>query len=94
MKYFYSLRTIYCQYFLLAATASIIIVAFLASINVLLITMHPVSFFGMLGLLFSTMGMMRFLAFFLAQYPKNRIFESFITGIILQLIVLLVLVLN
>jgi hypothetical protein len=37
---------------------------------------------------------MRFMAFFLAQYPKNRIFESFLSGIVIQLIILLVLALN
>ena len=94
MKYFLALRVVYLQYFLLAATASIIVVAFLASVNVLLITMRPMSFFGMLELLFSTIGMMRFMAFFLAQYPKNRIFESFLSGIVIQLIILLVLALN
>ena len=94
MKYFLALRVVYLQYFLLAATASIIVVAFLASVNVLLITMRPMSFFGMLELLFSTIGMMRFMAFFLAQYPKNRIFESFLSGIVIQLKILLVLALN
>ena len=94
MKYFLALRVVYLQYFLLAATASIIVVAFLASVNVLLITMRPMSFFGMLRLLFSTIGMMCFMAFFLAQYAKNRIFESFLSGIVIQLIILLVLALN
>ena len=94
MKYFLALRVVYLQYFILAATASIIVVAFLASVNVLLITMRTMSFFGMLGLLFSTIGMMRFMAFFLAQYPKNLIFESFLSGIVIQLIILLVLALN
>ena len=94
MKYFLALRVVYLQYFLLAATASIIVVAFLASVNVLLINMRPMSFFGMLRLLFSTIGMMRFMAFFLAQYPKNRIFEFFLSGIVIQLIILLVLALN
>lgn len=94
MKYFYALRAIYIQYFLLSATASIIVVAFLASVNVLFLTMRPLTFFGMTGLLFTTIGMMRFLAFFLAQYPKNRIFESFLSGIVIQLLVLVLLVLN
>ncbi|MCH1517030.1 MAG: hypothetical protein L7T62_00265 [Flavobacteriaceae bacterium] len=93
MKCFYVLRAIYIQYFLLSATASIIVVAFLVSVNVLFLTKRPLTFFGMTGLLF-TIGMMRFLAFFLAQYPKNRIFESFLSGIVIQLMVLVLLVLN
>lgn len=94
MKYFYALRDVYVQYYLLAASASILLVGFFGSINVLLIAMEPVTFLGMLGLLLTITATMRFLAFFLAQFPKNRIFESFVSGIVIQLLILMILSLN
>ena len=84
----------FSRYYLLAATASIIILGFIGSANVLFITANNPSFLGWIGLFFTVMATMRFLAFFLAQYPLRRVVEAFVTGVILQLIILLLVFLN
>ena len=84
----------FTRYYLLAATASIIILGFIGSANVLFITAMNPSFIGWVGLFFTVMATMRFLAFFLAQYPKKRVIESFISGVIVQLIILILVLLN
>ena len=82
------------HYYLLATTASIIILGFIGSVNVLLITQDKPVFMGWVGLLITIMATMRFLAFFLAQFPRKRIVESFISGVISQLVILIVILLN
>ena len=82
------------HYYLLAATAGIIILCFLGSVNVMLITQEKPVFMGWVGLLFTIIATMRFLAFFLAQYPRKRIIESLISGVILQLVILIIVLLN
>lgn len=82
------------RYYLLAATASIIILGFIDSANVLFITAKYPSFIGWLGIFLTVMVTMRFLAFFLAQYSRKRVMESFITGVVLQLIILVFAFLN
>ncbi|MEN8813009.1 MAG: hypothetical protein ABF277_06845 [Candidatus Arcticimaribacter sp.] len=84
----------FTRYYLLAATASIIILGFIGSANVLFITAMNPSIIGWVGLFFTVMATMRFLAFFLAQYPKKRVIESFISGVIVQLIILILVLLN
>ena len=84
----------FTRYYLLAATASIIILGFIGSANILFITAKKPSFLGWIGLFFTVMATMRFLAFFLAQYPRRRVVEAFITGVILQLIILILIFLN
>ena len=84
----------FTRYYLLAATASIIILGFIGSANVLFITAKNPSFLGWIGHFFKVMATMRFLAFFLAQYPRRRVVEAFITGVILQLIILILIFLN
>ena len=84
----------FTRYYLLAATASIIILGFIGSANILFITAKNPSFLGWIGLFFTVMATMRFLAFFLAQYPRRRVVEAFITGVILQLIILILIFLN
>lgn len=88
------LTNYFTRYYLLAATASIIILGFIGSTNVLFITAMNPSFIGWVGLFFTVMATMRFLAFFLAQYPKKRVIESFISGVIVQLIILILVLLN
>ena len=84
----------FTRYYLLAATAGIIILGFIGSASVLFITAEHPSFMGWAGLFFTVMETMRFLAFFLAQYPKKRVIESFISGVIVQLIILILVLLN
>lgn len=84
----------FTRYYLLAATASIIILGFIGSANVLFITAKNPSFLGWIGLFFTVMATIRFLAFFLAQYPRRRVVEAFVTGVILQLIILILIFLN
>ena len=84
----------FAHYYLLATTASIIILGFIGSVNVLLITQDKPVFMGWVGLLITIMATMRFLAFFLAQFPRKRIVESFISGVILQLVILILILLN
>lgn len=84
----------FSRYYLLAATASIIILGFIGSANVLFITANNPSFLGWIGLFFTVMATMRILAFFLAQYPLRRVVEAFDTGVILQLIILVLVFLN
>ena len=84
----------FSRYYLLAATASIIILGFIGSANVLLITAMNPTFMGWIGLFLTIMATMRFLAFFLAQYPRKRVIEAFITGVIVQLMILLLVFLN
>ena len=84
----------FTRYYFLAATASIIILGFIGSANVLFITAKNPSFLGWIGLFFTVMATMRFLAFFLAQYPRRRVVEAFDTGVILQLIILILIFFN
>ena len=84
----------FTRYYLLAATASIIILGFIGLANVLFITAKNPSFLGWIGLFFTVMATIRFLAFFLAQYPRRRVVEAFVTGVILQLIILILIFLN
>ena len=84
----------FTRYYLLAATASIIILGFIGSANVLFITANNPSFMGWVGLFFTVMATMRFLAFFLAQYPLKREVEAFVTGVIVQLVILVLVFLN
>lgn len=84
----------FTRYYLLAATASIIILGFIGSANVLFITANNPSFMGWVGLFFTVMATMRFLAFFLAQYPLKRVVEAFVTGVIVQLVILVLVFLN
>ncbi|MGB0366748.1 MAG: hypothetical protein ACPGC8_03830 [Flavobacteriaceae bacterium] len=84
----------FSRYYLLAATASIIILGFIGSANVLFITAKNPSFLGWVGLFLTVMATMRFLAFFLAQYPRGRVVEAFVTGVIIQLIILVLVSLN
>ena len=83
----------FTRYYLLAATASIIILGFIGFANVLFLTAMNPSFWGWVGLFF-TVTTMRFLAFFLTQYPRIRVVEAFVTGVILQLIILILIFLN
>ena len=89
-----TVEKIFHTYFLLAATAGLIILGFLGSVNVLYLTSTPPSFWGWLGLFFTVMVTMRFLAFFLAQYPKRKLAEAFVTGILLEFLVLLFIFVN
>ncbi len=86
------------QYFiknyLLASTAGIIILGAIGSANVLLITAMNPSFIGWVGLFLSVIATMRFLAFFLAQFPPKRVIEAFVSGVIIQLIILVLIFLN
>ena len=84
----------FTRYYLLAATASIIILGFIGSANVLFITANNPSFMGWVGLFFTVMATMRFLAFFRAQYPLKRVVEAFVTGVIVQLVILVLVFLN
>lgn len=84
----------FTRHYLLAATASIIILDFIGSANVLFLTAMNPSFWGWVGLFFTVIATMRFLAFFLAQYPRRRVLEAFVTGVILQLIILVLIFLN
>ena len=84
----------FTRYYLLAAIASIIILGFIGSANFLFITAKNPSFLGWIDLYFTVMATMRFLAFFLAQYPRRRVVEAFVTGVILQLIILILIFLN
>ena len=84
----------FSRYYLLAATASIIILGFIGSANVLFITAKNPPFLEWIGLFFTVVATMRFLAFFLVQYPRRRVVEALVAGIILQLIVLILIFLN
>jgi len=87
-------RRVYLQYFLLAATASIILLGFIESVNVLVVTARPFSLWSFFALLLTIVATMRFLAFFLAQYPPRRVYMSFLSGMIIQAIVFVLLCVN
>ena len=87
-------RRIYLQHFLLATTASIILLGFIGSVNVLVVTARPFTLGGFFALLLTVVATMRFLAFFLAQYPPQRVYLSFLTGMIVQAIVFVLLWMN
>ena len=72
----------FTRYYLLATIASIIILGFIGSANVLFITAKNPSFLGWIGLYFTVMATMRFLAFFLAQYPRRRVVEAFLLQVL------------
>ena len=88
------LERIFHIYYLMAATTSLILLSFLGSINVLFLTAGQPSFWGWLGLFFTVMATMRFLALFLALYPKRKLAEAFVTGILLEFLVLLFVFVN
>ena len=89
-----TIEKIFQTYYLMAASAGLIVLSFLGSVNVLYLTSTPPSFWGWLGLFFTVMATMRFLAFFLAQYPKRKLAEAFVTGILLEFLVLLFIFVN
>lgn len=84
----------FTRYYLLAAIASIIILGFIGSANVLFITAKNPPFLEWIGLFFTVMATMPFLTFFLVQYPRRRVVEALVAGIILQLIILILIFLN
>ena len=94
MYFIQRLSYYFSRYYLLAATASIIILGFMGSVNVLLITAKNPSLMEWIGLFLTLMASMRFLAFFLAQYPRKRVIESFISGVIVQLVIFILVFLN
>ncbi len=94
MKYLHALQEVYRKHFLLAATATIIIIGFVGYVNIFLITMHKMNLGWMLIMFFTVMATMRFLAFFLARFPLPRIFEAAVSGLLIQLIILLLIGLN
>ncbi|MGB1449847.1 MAG: hypothetical protein ACPG8F_08405 [Flavobacteriaceae bacterium] len=94
MKYLHAFRALYRKHYLLAATASIIIIGFFGSLNVLLITMHKMNFGWMFVLFLTVMATMRFLAFFLAQFPVARVFEAALSGVLIQIILFVLIASN
>lgn len=94
MKYLRSFQHLYRTHFLLATTASLIIIGFVGSVNVFLISMHPPSFYWMTLLFITVMATMRFLAVFLARFPIPRIFEAALTGVLIQIFLLIFIHLN
>lgn len=89
MNYFYTFRQAYTTHFLLVATLSIILIGFFGSINILLITMLPINFWWWVVMVLAVFATMRFLALFIAKFPVHRVFEAFVTGISIQLLVLI-----
>lgn len=89
MNYLHSFQKIYTTHFLLAATLSIILIGFFGSINILLITMLPINFWWWIAMVLEVFATMRFLALFIAKFPVHRVFEAFITGLSIQLLVLI-----
>lgn len=94
MKYLRALQDAYRRHYLLAATATIIIIGFVGTINILLISMHKMNFGWMCIMLITVIATMRFLAFFLACYPISRVFEAALSGLLIQFVILLLMGLN
>ena len=90
MNYLLSFQKTYTSHLLLAATLSIILIGFFGSINILLITMLPITFWWWIAMVLALFATMRFLALFIAKFPVHRIFEAFVTGIIIQLSLLVI----
>ena len=93
MKFFTAFQKLYSNHFLLAAMSSLIIIGFIGSVNVFLIAQRPANLYSMFLLLIAVMATMRFLALFLARFPLGRIFESALSGVIVQLL-LFIFILN
>ena len=94
MFLFERLAQVFYSYYLLATSAGLILLGFVGSINVLIITDTTPSFLGWLGLMVSVMATMRFLALFLAQYPRRRVAEAFLSGMVVELFILAFLLVN
>ena len=78
----------------MAASSGLIILGILGSVNIMNLTSIQSSFWGWQGLFLTVMATMRFMAFFLAQYPKRKLAEAFVTGILLEFLVLLFIFMN
>ncbi len=94
MFLFTHFHTYFIKNYLLVSTASILVLGAIGSANVLLITAMNPSLMWWIGLLLSVMVTMHFLVFFLAQFPPKRVIASFISGVIIQLIILVLIFLN
>ena len=94
MFLFERLAQVFYSYYLLATSAGLILLGFVGSINVLIITATTPSFLGWLGLMVSVMATMRFLALFLAHYPRRRVAEAFFSGMVVELFILAFLLVN
>ena len=94
MFLFERLAQVFYSYYLLATSAGLILLGFVGSINVLIITATTSSFLRWLGLMVSVMATMRFLALFLAQYPRRRVAEAFFSGMVVELFILAFLLVN
>ena len=94
MFLFERLAQVFYSYYLLATSAGLILLGFVVSINVLIITATTPIFLGWLGLMVSVMATMRFLALFLAQYPRRRVAEAFFSGMVVELFILAFLLVN
>lgn len=94
MFLFTHFHTYFIKNYRLVSTASILVLGVIGSANVLLITAMNPSLMWWIGLLLSVMETMHFLVFFLAQFPPKRVIASFISGVIIQLIILVLIFLN
>ena len=94
MFLFERLAQVFYSYYLLATSAGLILLGFVVSINVLIITATTPIFLGWLCLMVSVMATMRFLALFLAQYPRRRVAEAFFSGMVVELFILAFLLVN
>ena len=94
MFLFERLAQVFYSYYLLATSAGLILLGFVVSINVLIITATTPIFLGWLCLMVSVMATMRFLALFLAQYPRRRVAEAFLSGMVVELFILAFLLVN
>lgn len=88
------LERVFQTYFLLASTAGIIILGFIGSINVFFITANDPLFWGWTGLFITVLATMRFLAFFLAQSPLYRLVEAFVSGLLIQVLITIIIFMN
>ena len=75
-----TVEKIFHTYFLLAATAGLIVLGFLGSVNVLYLTSTPPSFWGWLGLFFYRDGYHAVFGFFLGAIPKAQTCRGFCYG--------------
>ncbi|MGB1971539.1 MAG: hypothetical protein ACPHSE_03495 [Flavobacteriaceae bacterium] len=94
MKKFKAFKALYRENYLLAAISSLVIIIFVTLINVYYITSQKLNLLWMLILIVALFSPLRFLTSFLAQFPFKRVFESFITGMLIEVLILLLFLLN
>lgn len=87
-------RKTYRSNYLLAISASLILLSILGSINIMLITQQGMTAGGIVSLLLTTFATMFFLASVLAQFRFKKLYAIFWISLCFQLIMLILLSMN